>query len=127
MPIVDDTVEDDGETFLLDLYNASGATMLDTESLATGTIRNTEGGPVTPANTLTASFANVPAEHGGGGEANRFTFDLAFSENVKAGFRKIRDHAFTITGGDVKKAQRKVRGQQPELDHHRRARRMGQH
>ena len=110
VPIVDDTVEDDGETFLLDLYNASGATMLETESLATGTIRNTEGGPVTPANTLTASFANVPAEHGGAGESNRFTFDLSFSENPKVSYAKLRDHAFTITGGDVKKAQRKVRG-----------------
>ena len=111
VPIVDDTVEDDGETFLLDLYNASGATMVDTESWATGTIRNTEDEePTTPANTLTASFANVPPEHGGGGESNRFTFDLSFSENPEVGYAKLRDHAFTITGGNVKKAQRKVRG-----------------
>ena len=42
VPIIDDTIPDDGETFALDLYNASGATMVDTESWATGTIRNTE-------------------------------------------------------------------------------------
>ena len=59
---------------------------------------------------LTASFANVPAEHGGGGEANRFTFDLAFSRNPEVGYAKLRDRAFTITGGEVKRAQRKVRG-----------------
>ena len=113
VPIIDDNVEDDGETFLLDLYEANGATMVDTESWATGTIHNTEAeteGPETPANTLTASFANVPAEHGGAGESNRFTFDLAFSENLELSYETLRDHAFTVTGGDVKKAQRKVQG-----------------
>ena len=60
---------------------------------------------------LTASFANMPSEHGGGGEANRFTFDLSFSENLALSYRKLRDHhAFTVDGGQVKKAQRKVRG-----------------
>ena len=112
VPIIDDTVEDDGETFLLDLYEASGATMVDTESWATGTIRNTEEEEAPPpvANTLTATFSNVPAEHGGGGVDNRFTFDLSFSENVKTGYAKLRDRAFTITGGDVKTARRKVQG-----------------
>ena len=33
----------------------------------------------------------------------------------------LRDHAFTVTGGDLKRAKRKVQGQQPELDHPRRA------
>ena len=112
VPIIDDNVEDDGETFLLDLYEASGATMVDTESWATGTIRNTEEEEAPPpvANTLTATFSNVPAEHGGGGVDNRFTFDLNFSENVKTGYAKLRDRAFTITGGDVKTARRKVQG-----------------
>ena len=109
--IVDDSVEDDGETFLLDLANASGATMVDTESWATGFIRNSEDAPTGNENTLTASFANVPAEHGGGGEANRFSFDLSFSENPEVSYRTLRDnHAFTVTGGDVKKAKRKVQG-----------------
>ena len=114
VPIVDDTVPDDGETFLLDIFDASGATFAGgaAASFATGTIRNTEAGeqPETPANTLTASFTNVPAEHGGGGESNRFTFDLAFSENLELSYKTLRDHAFTVTGGDVKKAQRKVQG-----------------
>ena len=109
--IVDDSVEDDGEHFLLDLSDVSGATMDERTSYGTGTIRNSEDAPTGNENTLTATFANVPAEHGGGGEANRFSFDLSFSENPKVGYRTLRDnHAFTVTGGAVKKAKRKVRG-----------------
>ena len=110
VPIIDDTVEDDGETFLLDLYEASGATMVDTESWATGTIRNSEDAPTGNEHALTASFANVPAEHGGPGEANRFTFDLIFSEAPEVSYRTLRDDAFTVTGGAVKRAKRKVQG-----------------
>ena len=56
---------------------------------------------------LTASFSNVPATHNG---SAKFTFDLSFSENVKAGYERVRDDAFTIVGGDILKAQRKVQG-----------------
>ena len=83
VPITDDTVEDDGETFLLDLYDVSGAT-LDKPSHATGTIRNSEDAPTGNEHALTASFANVPAEHGGPGEANRFTFDLTSARPRKS-------------------------------------------
>ena len=65
--------------------------------------------PVDP-DALTASFAGMPAEHGGGGEANRFTFELAFSENPKVGYRTLRDHSFAVSGGEVKKAKRKTQG-----------------
>ena len=109
VPITDDTVEDDGETFLLDLYDVSGATM-DDPSHATGTIRNSEDAPTGNEHALTASFANVPAEHGGPGEANRFTFDLTFSEAPEVSYRTLREDAFTVTGGDVKRAKRKVQG-----------------
>ena len=44
VPILDDTVEDDGETFKLVLSNASGATLSDAE--AQGLIRNMEPEPV---------------------------------------------------------------------------------
>ena len=110
VPITDDTVEDDGETFLLDLYDVSGATMDERTSHATGTIRNSEDAPTGNEHALTARFANVPAEHGGPGEANRFTFDLTFSEAPEVSYRTLRDHAFTVTGGDVKRAKRKVQG-----------------
>ena len=52
---------------------------------------------------LTASFENVPARHDGSGS---FTFDLRFSEEVKLGYKSLRDHVFTVTGGSVAKAQR---------------------
>ena len=55
---------------------------------------------------LTASFANVPATHNG----SNFTFDLTFSENVKAGYARIRDHAFTVSGGAIASARRITQG-----------------
>ena len=55
---------------------------------------------------LTASFANMPTTHNG----SAFTFDLTFSENVKAGYERIRDDAFTISGGDITSAVRKEQG-----------------
>ena len=110
VPITDDTVEDGDETFLLDIYEASGATMVDTESWATGTIRNREDAPTGNENELTARFSAVPAEHGGPGEANRFSFALAFSENPEVSYATLRDHAFTVTGGAVKQARRTTQG-----------------
>ena len=56
---------------------------------------------------LTASFSGVAGSHDG---STWFTFDLAFSENVKAGYQRIRDDAFTISGGNITKAKRKVQG-----------------
>ena len=56
---------------------------------------------------ITAAFSGMPEEHNG----SEFTFDLAFSENVKAGFRRIRDKAFTLSGNSkVTKAKRKTQG-----------------
>ena len=60
----------------------------------------------TPAVLLTASFANVPADHNG----ENFTFQLSFSENVEAGYARIRDHAFTVTGGSIASASRMTQG-----------------
>ena len=56
---------------------------------------------------ITATFSGMPDEHQGSGV---FTFELGFSENIKAGYRRIRDKAFTVTGGDITKAQRKTQG-----------------
>ena len=49
----------------------------------------------------------MPDRHDGSTE---FTFALAFSENVKAGYERIRDDAFTISGGDITRAQRLEQG-----------------
>ena len=96
---IDDDIDNESdETFTVTLSNAAGAD-LGTQA-ATGTIRNR---PVAP---LTASFGNMPAEHDG----SEFTFDLSFSENVAAGYARIRDHAFSVNGANIKKAQRKTQG-----------------
>ena len=52
---------------------------------------------------LTASLENVAASHDG---ENTFTFELRFSEEFSLSYRTLRNHAFSVTGGTVKKAQR---------------------
>ena len=54
---------------------------------------------------LTASFNAMPSEHSGPGE--RFTFELTFNEAPSdLSFRTVRDHAFTVSGGIIREAQR---------------------
>ena len=54
---------------------------------------------------LTASIHGAPSSHNG---TDVFTFELRFSEALKSGFsfKTLRDHAFTVTGGDITKAKR---------------------
>ena len=54
---------------------------------------------------LTASVSAVPSSHDGNGV---LTFDLRFSEEPHADFSYItlRDHSFTVTGGEVVKVRR---------------------
>ena len=105
--------EDEGqETLTLTLYNPSQATLDD--GTGTGTIENGESSSgtqedppaETPAVLLTASFDNMPATHNG----SEFTFDLAFSEDFPLSYVTLRDDAFTVDGGNVENAQRKVPG-----------------
>ena len=64
--------------------------------------------PVTPeAPGLTAEFTSVPASHDG---SSRFVLRLVFSEAVKTGVRKMRDHVFEVAGGAVKKVRRVEKG-----------------
>ena len=115
--VLTDSEDESDETLTLSLSNPSQATLDD--GTGTGTIENGESSSGTqedppaedpPAETpvvlLTASFGNMPATHNG----SAFTFDLTFSENVRAGYERIRDDAFAITGGDILKAQRKAQG-----------------
>ena len=64
-------------------------------------------GPVdeAPQLPLTASTHGVPQSHDG---ENVFTFELRFSDELKLGFsfKTLRDHAFTVTGGDITRAKR---------------------
>ena len=115
--VLTDTDDEGQETLTLTLSNASSATLAD--ATATGTIENgesssgTQEGPPaedppveTPAVLLTASFANMPADHNG----SNFTFQLSFSENVEAGYARIRDDAFTVSGATIANASRKTQG-----------------
>ena len=63
-----------------------------------------------PTPTLTASFKNVPTGHDG---KRLFSFELRFSENFPGRFdyKKLRDEAFQVENGSVKKAARVAKGQ----------------
>ena len=54
---------------------------------------------------LIAYAADVPSDHDGQGT---FTFELQFTEEPEPDFsyKTLRDHAFTVTGGNVKNARR---------------------
>ena len=62
---------------------------------------------VTARPLLTASFEGQPSSHDG---QAAFTFELHFSEEVSVSYLTLRDHAFTVTGGTVGKAQRLTQG-----------------
>ena len=56
---------------------------------------------------LTASLENTPDTHDG---ENVFTFELRFSEEFSLSYKTLRDHAFTVSGGEVEKAERITKG-----------------
>ena len=56
---------------------------------------------------LTARFEDMPESHDG---EKAFTFGLTFSEEFPISYKTLRDHAFDVTGGAVRKARRKQRG-----------------
>ena len=56
-----------------------------------------------PPSPLTAVIENAPSSHDG---ETAFTFELRFNEEFRLSSKTLRGHAFTVTGGTVKKAQR---------------------
>ena len=52
---------------------------------------------------LTASAHDVPSSHDG---SSTFPFELRFSEEFPLSYVALRDHAFTVTGGEVTQARR---------------------
>ena len=52
---------------------------------------------------LTASFVEVPAEHGG---KTAFKLRIAFSEGISISFRTFRDQSLSVSGGSVTRAKR---------------------
>ena len=59
------------------------------------------------AGQLTACARDVPGSHDGSAS---FTFELRFSEEFSISYRTLRDHAFTVTGGEVVRVKRLERG-----------------
>ena len=104
VPIVDDSVEDGGETFTFTLSNPSANAALG-DAEATATINNDEGGSEDET-ALTAQFSGLPDAHGG----DAFTFELAFSEAFPLSYLTLLDAAFTVTGGAVTRAARVTSG-----------------
>ena len=110
--VLTDSEDESQETLTLTLSNPSQATLDD--ATGTGAIENGESSSgiqedppaETPVVLITASFANVPADHDG----SNFTFQLTFSENVNAGYARIRDHAFTVDGATIANAYRQTQG-----------------
>ena len=106
--VVDDAVADDGETFDLDLSNATGPTGANISTFdGTATITNHEDRK--PA--LTAAFSDMPASHGGDG----FTVELAFNEEFPLSYRLLQGadgqpSVVAAAGGRVTGARRVERG-----------------
>ena len=74
------------------------------ETLTSEATAAVEAAPLPP---LTALIENAAASHDG---ESVFTFELRFSEEFGISYKTLRDHAFTVTGGTVKKAQRLEQG-----------------
>jgi len=105
VPIIDDDVEDNGETVNLELSGASGADIGD--GAAVGTIRNKEGTQTNASGALTAAFSDVPAEHDG---STSFTVRLAFSEELAPRSGRKVASALTLTGARRGYVTRVARG-----------------
>ena len=109
--VLEDAHEEGAETVKFWLWGMYGlSTEQVTDPHAVGTILSdksftvaAETTAVDPATPLTASFEGVPAEHDG---STVFTFRLRFSEAPAVSYKVLRDHAFTVSGGLVRKAKR---------------------
>ena len=82
-------------TFTDDADNAESLTSVATETVA-------QAPPP-----LTVSLENAATSHNG---TDVFTFEIRFSEQFGLSYKTLRDDAFTVVGGEVKKAQRMDRG-----------------
>ena len=78
-------------SFADDADNAESLTSVATETVAQA------------PSPLTVSLENAAASHNG---TDVFTFEIRFSEQFGLSYKTLRDDAFTVVGGDVKKAQR---------------------
>ena len=109
--VLTDSDDEGQETLTLTLSNPGQATLDDASGI--GAIENGESTSTTedppaeePVVLLTADFVNVPADHNG----SNFTFQLNFSEDVNAGYARVKNHVFTVDGGTIANAYRQTPG-----------------
>ena len=96
------TSDDEGKTVKVRVTFTDDAG--NSESLTSAATAAVEEGEMIP---LTATIPDAPSSHDG---SNTFTFELRFSEEFPLSYRTLRDHAFTVTGGEVVKARRLEKG-----------------
>ena len=96
VPIVDDDIAEERETFSLQLSSFQNVSA-GSPSTAEASIIDDDG------SALTAAFRNMPAEHDG---STPFKFEVEFTTEVAISYVAMRDHAFTIDEGDVTRARR---------------------
>ena len=101
------TAVSSGETVTVDYTAPAGESESRLQDLAGNAAASFSGEAVTndtPAPVLlTASALDVPSSHDG---STTFIFELRFSENTPLDWKTLRDHAFTVTGGEVMNARR---------------------
>ena len=83
--------------------DASAARLQDLAGNAAAAFSGREVRNDTAPPALTASAHGLPASHDGSAS---FTFELRFSEEFPTSYETLRDHAFTVTEGDVVNARR---------------------
>ena len=96
------TSDDEGKTVKVRVTFTDDAG--NSESLTSAATAAVEEGEMIP---LTATIPDAPSSHDG---SNTFTFELRFSEEFPLSYRTLRDHAFTVTGGEVVKVRRLEKG-----------------
>ncbi len=94
----DDKVEEPASVVTATVSSGTGYTV-DGRGSATVTVEDNDAG-VDP---LTAEFTGVPAGHDG---SNAFTFRLAFSEDIRNSYKRLRDDLLSATAGTVTRASR---------------------
>ena len=105
VPIIDDDIEDSGETFILRLFEASSGIEF-AESAATGTIYNTES--EMPGAAPAAAFAGAPAAGHG---QDPFTLTLQFNHEFPIAWQTPADSGIAVTDGTLSGLERVSAGE----------------
>ena len=104
IPTVDDEAVEADSVVTVSIAEDEERYTLGEPSTAAVTVADDDGSAIDEDDEpLTARFEAAPGEHDG---TSPFTFELHFSAEVDLSYRTLRDHAFTVTGGQVRIARR---------------------